>query len=110
MSPWPLIALLGVGTLAVRSVVVLLYGERALPAAVERISGLLAPAIIAAMLAGSVWSQIGRMVGAGGEGSFERLVALGVGAGVAVRTNSVGWTLVAGVAAFALVSGILGAF
>jgi branched-subunit amino acid transport protein len=109
MSPWPLIALLGVGTLAVRSVVVVLYGERDLPAAVERISGVLAPAIIAAMLAGSVWSQLALMVGAGGDGSFERLVAIGVGARVAVRTSSVGWTLGAGVAAFALFSCILGA-
>lgn len=107
MNGWIAIAVLGAISYALRSVVVLGLGDRPLPPFVVRVTGLLAPAIMGAMVAGSLatgWfgHSAGAAVGAGG--TLVRVVAITSGGVVAARTGSVGRALVTGVTLYVVLA------
>jgi branched-subunit amino acid transport protein len=110
MSAWVALAAAGAVSLGLRCVVVVGLGDRSLPPAVERAASLLAPAVMAAMVATSltraVAADLDGTVVAGGSGWIVRLLSVVVGGAIALRTGSVGRALVAGVACF-LVLGCL---
>ncbi|WP_062210947.1 AzlD domain-containing protein [Demequina oxidasica] len=90
--------LAGIGTYLIRlSGIMLLGGERELPEAVTKTLRLIAPAALAAIIANSLlldggqWREFGAW----------QIAAL-VAVGVALWKRSMGWTLVAGAGAFAV--------
>jgi branched-subunit amino acid transport protein len=113
MTGWLAVGLLGAVSYALRSVVVFGLGDRALPPALERFVGLLAPAVLAAMVAGSLAKAI--IAAPPGTGAFgvapavaARVAAVLVGGAVAMRTGSVGRALGAGVLTYVVLARLLG--
>jgi len=89
--------LAGLGTYLIRlSGVMLLGGDRKLPESVTKTLRLIAPAALAAIIANALLLDGGAWRGF----SAWHLAAI-VAIGVALWTRSMGWTLVAGAAAFA---------
>lgn len=97
MNIWPLLAVLGAVSLGLRSVLVLSAGRFPLPERAMYWCTLLGPAIIAALLGGSVATSVSAGV------ALVELAPLAVGAAVAVRFRSTGAALGAGLGAHSLV-------
>ena len=110
MSAWVAVGVLGAVSYALRSVVVVVLGDRTLPEPVARYIGHLAPAVLAALVAAS----LAKAVVAGFDGStapasvLARIGAVAAGAAVAVRRGSVAGALVAGVATYLVLVRVLG--
>ena len=94
---WPLLGAVAATSFAVRYVPLRLLGERALPAALERMLAAVAPAAMAALLATAVFAPHGRLAlpdpalavsaaAALGTALWRRSLPLAVAAAVAVRT------------------------
>lgn len=90
MNAWPLLAVLGAVSFALRSIVVLVAGERELPDWFLDWCTLVAPGIVAALVGGSLVQTA--------EGGLTLVEALPLLAGIAtaIRTGSASATLVAG--------------
>lgn len=101
---WAAIAAIAVGTFALRFSFLYLF-ERVgdVPEGVERALRFVAPAVLAALVAPALIVVDGTVAVVGND----RLAAGLVGAGVAWRTESIIWTMVAGVGALALVQQFL---
>lgn len=91
MTDYLYVALVAAGTLAMRASLVALLANATIPARVEQALGLVAPAVLAGLVAQTLFLE-------GGEfRPFDTwYIAAGVAALVAWRTRSVGWTLVVG--------------
>lgn len=96
MSDWLTAVAAGVAMYLLRGAVPLVAGRRALPERVVDLTRLAAPAVIAALLAGSL------VASSSPAELLARLVVVAVGLAVAVRTRSIPWTIGAGLAAHAL--------
>lgn len=114
MTAWLAVGLLGVVSYALRSVVVLVLGDRALPTSLERFVARLAPAVLAAMVAGSLAKAV--LAGSGGSGAFAvapaaavRVASVLAGGLVAARTGSVGRALGVGLVTYLVLTRLLGA-
>lgn len=91
MSDLALVGLVAGGTLLMRASLVALLAGVAIPARVEEALRLVAPAIMAGMVAQTLFLDAGELR------PFDSwYVAAAVAAIVALRTRSVGWTLVLG--------------
>lgn len=97
MSPWILLVVLGAVSLSLRSVVVLTAGLVSIPPRLLAWCALLGPAIVAALLGGSIATSLA------GARPLAELAPLAVGAAVAVRSGSAGGALGAGLAVHAVV-------
>lgn len=91
MTDYLYVALVAAGTLAMRASLVALLANATIPARVEQALGLVAPAVLAGLVAQTLFLEGGELR------SFDTwYIAAGVAALVAWRTRSVGWTLVVG--------------
>ena len=90
MSPWLIVVFVGLGTYLTRLSFIGILGDRDIPAYVERLLRLVAPAVLAAI-------AIPELVAPDGEVfiSFDnlRLLAGIVAIVVAWKTRSIGWTI-----------------
>jgi branched-subunit amino acid transport protein len=109
MSAWVAVGVLGAVSYALRSVVTVALGDRDLPVPVERFIGHLAPAVLAAMAAGSLAKALLASDGPVlSPTDVAHVAAVVVGGAVALRGGSVSRTLVAGVVAYVVVIRLLG--
>lgn len=104
MNVWLLLIVLGAITFALRSVVVLGYGDRPLPALLERGAAPMAAGLRSALLAGGLWAALVHAHSSPPDAPAvpARFAAVAVGVVVARRTGSVGLTIAAGLATAAL--------
>lgn len=86
-----IVALVAVGTFAMRASMVTLLAGVAIPARVEQALGLVAPAVLAGLVAQTLFLEGGALRPFG-----SWYIAGAVAALVAWRSRSFGWTLVAG--------------
>lgn len=92
MTDYLYVALVAAGTLAMRASLVALLANATIPARVEQALGLVAPAVLAGLVAQTLFLEGGELR------PFDTwYIAAGVAALVAWRTRSVGWTLVVGI-------------
>ena len=104
VAVWSVILAVGAGTFAFRfSFVYLFEHVDEVPALVERALRYVAPAVLAALVAPSLLLVDGSIAVVGNE----RLLAGLVGAAVAWRTESIIWTMVAGVGALMVVQQVV---
>lgn len=104
LAVWAVIAAVGTGTFAFRfSFVYLFEYVDEVPTAVERALRYVAPAVLAALVAPSLLVVDGSIAVTGNA----RLLAGLVGAVVAWRTESILWTMVAGVGALVVVQQVV---
>ena len=96
MSALVVVVLCAAVTFALRASVVVALGERPVPAPLRRASGYILPATMSALAAGA-------LVPAGGGAPDLRLVIVALaGTIAAVRSRSVAWTFLAGLAAYGM--------
>ena len=104
MSPWLIIIFVGLGTYLTRLSFIGIFGNREIPAYVERPLRLVAPAVLAAI-------AIPELVAPDGEVfvSFDnlRLLAGLIAIVVAWRTRSIGWTIGVGMGSLWLLDWLL---
>jgi branched-subunit amino acid transport protein len=98
MNAWLTAALAGLVMFLMRATVPLIAGGRELPEHVVRVTRLAAPAVVGALLAASLATSV-----TAPPELLARLAVLGVGLAVALRTQSLPWTIGAGLAAYLLV-------
>ncbi len=95
MSPWLLVLLTGVGTYLLRlSAIALVSDGRQIPPRMEQALRLVAPAVLAALVANSLLLQGGDWRAFGAWHGAAIVAAL-----VAIRFRSAAWTLLAGMVA-----------
>jgi branched-subunit amino acid transport protein len=85
------VAVVALGTLAMRASMLTILAGVALPARFEQALGLVAPAVLAGLVAQTLFLEGGEL-----RAFSSWYVAAGVAALVAWRTRSFGWTLVVG--------------
>lgn len=111
MSAWVAVGVLGAVSYGLRSAVVLVLGDRPIPPPLERFIGRLAPAVLAAMAAGSLAKAL--LAAPDGAGRAPALVArvaaVVLGGLVAARRGSVGRSLVVGLVTYVALARALGA-
>ena len=95
MSPWLMVALTGVGTYLLRlSAIALVNDDRQIPPRVGQALRLVAPSVLAALVANSLILQGGELRPLGAWHGAAIVAAI-----VAVRFRSAAWTLLAGMIA-----------
>lgn len=95
MSPWLMIVLTGIGTYLLRvSAIAVVGDDRRIPPRVEQALRLVAPAVLAALVANSLLLEGGDWRALGAWHGAAIVAAL-----VAVRFRSAAWTLLAGMVA-----------
>ena len=93
MSDYAYVFAVAAGTLAMRASMVTLLAGRTLPTRLEQALGLVAPAVLAGLVAQTLFLDGGELRGFG-----SWYIAAAAAAVVAWRTRSMGWTLVVGMA------------
>jgi branched-subunit amino acid transport protein len=88
-----IVLVVAVGTLAMRASMVTLLADIAIPPRVEQALGLVAPAVLAGLVAQTLFLEAGAFRPFG-----TWYLAGAIAAAVAWRTRSFGWTLLAGMA------------
>ncbi len=97
-----LVLLVAAGTLAMRASMVTLLADVTIPTRVEQALGLVAPAVLAGLVAQTLFLDGGDLRPFG-----TWYLAAAVAAVVAWRTTSFGWTLLAGMAAVWILEALL---
>ena len=97
------LAVCALGTYLFRGSVILLFGDRTFPPAIERALQNVGPAVLAALTVNLAVSGGG---GAGVEIIGAEIAALAVACGVAVWRKNLLWTLAAGIAALLILSAL----
>jgi branched-subunit amino acid transport protein len=102
VSALGVVLLVAAGTLAMRASLVTLLANVAIPSRVEQVLGLVAPAVLAGLLAQTLFL---------GDGEIRLIaswtVAAAIAALVAWRTRSFGWTLLVGMASVWILETVL---
>lgn len=96
MSPWVIVMLIGLGTYLTRLSFVALFGRYGVPPWLVAPLRYVGPAVLAALVAPAVIAPEGPLDVTPGN---PRFLAAVVAVGVAMRTKSVSWTIVAGMGA-----------
>jgi branched-subunit amino acid transport protein len=97
-----IVLVVGVGTLAMRASMVSVLADRTISPHLEQALGLVAPAVLAGLVAQTLFLDHGAWRPFGGW-----YLAAAIAALVAWRTRSFGWTLLAGMAAVWLAESLL---
>lgn len=96
MSPWVIVAIIGLGTYLTRLSFVAVFGRFGVPSWLAAPLRYVGPAVLAALVAPAVIAPSGALdLTAGNPRLFAAVIALLV----ALRTKSVSWTIVAGMGA-----------